>query len=432
MAQDLNFNIYFYKDKIMNSEIRKLKSDRFAVWEQMKSLNDKSGRENRVLTSTEENTWNKMEADIKAFDSRIERAESLVSADERAMNADADELSGLTMGGEFASSDGFDYRSAKGGDSLRASFNRYLLDGDRALNQSEFRALQSDIDSSGGYLLAPIEMVREIVKARNATVFMRKISRIFPCAQSESLGIPTVETALSDPIWTAEIGTGDEDSSLDFGKRELTPHPLAKRIKVSRKLLNRSALNPEQIVCEQLNFKFSAVEENSYMNGDGSNEPLGIFTAADSGISTSRDISTGNTSTSIKSDGLIECYHNVREAYRKNASWVFSDSAIKQIRKLKDGEGQYLWSPGLTDGKPDCVLGRKYFISEYAPDTFTTGEYVAVFGDFSFYWIADALRMEIQRLVELYAENNQVGFIGRLESDGMPVLAEAFSRMKLA
>jgi len=53
-------------------------------------------------------------------------------------------------------------------------------------------------------------------------------------------------------------------------------------------------------------------------------------------------------------------------------------------------------------------------------------------GDFSFYWIADALDMQIQRLDELYAESNQVGFIGRLETDGMPVLEDAFRRLQQA
>jgi HK97 family phage major capsid protein len=57
---------------------------------------------------------------------------------------------------------------------------------------------------------------------------------------------------------------------------------------------------------------------------------------------------------------------------------------------------------------------------------------VGVLGDFSFYWIADAMTMEMQRLVELYATTNQIGLIGRLESDGMPVLGEAFVRVKLA
>ena len=67
-------------------------------------------------------------------------------------------------------------------------------------------------------------------------------------------------------------------------------------------------------------------------------------------------------------------------------------------------------------------------ISEFVPNTFPTGQYVGILGDFSNYWIADALSMQVQRLNELYAETNQVGFIGRLETDGAPVLEEAFVR----
>jgi HK97 family phage major capsid protein len=82
-------------------------------------------------------------------------------------------------------------------------------------------------------------------------------------------------------------------------------------------------------------------------------------------------------------------------------------------------------------GEPDRILNIPAYISEYAPNTFTTGQYVAILGDFSNYWIADSMDMAFQRLVELYAETNQVGLIGRLESDGMPVLEEAFVRVKL-
>ena len=61
-----------------------------------------------------------------------------------------------------------------------------------------------------------------------------------------------------------------------------------------------------------------------------------------------------------------------------------------------------------------------------------TGQYVGLLCDWSHYWIADALTLQIQRLTELYAEKSQVGFIGRMETDGQPVLAEAFVRVKLA
>jgi HK97 family phage major capsid protein len=124
--------------------------------------------------------------------------------------------------------------------------------------------------------------------------------------------------------------------------------------------------------------------------------------------------------------------YSLKPQYQKTAEWLFHRDALKQIRKLKDGNGQYLWMTGITAGAPDMILDRPVNQSEYAPNTFTTGLYVGLLGDLRFYWIADSLDLQIQRLVELYAETNQVGFIGRLECDGMPVLEEAFARVKLA
>ena len=97
-----------------------------------------------------------------------------------------------------------------------------------------------------------------------------------------------------------------------------------------------------------------------------------------------------------------------------------------------DGNGQYIWRDSVQAGEPDRLLGLPVFMSEYAPSTMTANLYVGILGDFSYYWVADALDMQVQRLVELYAESNQTGLIGRMESDAQPVLAEAFVRVKLA
>ena len=105
---------------------------------------------------------------------------------------------------------------------------------------------------------------------------------------------------------------------------------------------------------------------------------------------------------------------------------------LKQVDKIKDGEGRYIWQESVTVGQPDRLLGFPVNFSEYAPNTFTTGLYVAMLGAFSNYWIAESLSFEIQRLNELYAATNQVGFITRAELDGMPVLEEAFVRVTLA
>jgi HK97 family phage major capsid protein len=220
---------------------------------------------------------------------------------------------------------------------------------------------------------------------------------------------------------------------MAFGKRELTPHPLAKRIKVSETLLQRAALGAESIVRDRLAYKFGVTEESAFMTGSGANQPLGVFTANAQGISTGRDVSDGNTTTAIGADGLINAKYSLKSQYMMSPSlrWVFNRAAVKNIRKLKDGQGQYLWAPGLAGAK-DTILEVPFLMSEYAPSTFTTGLYVGIIGDFSWYWIAEALGMQVKRLNELYAETNQVGFIGRMEVDGMPVLEEAFARVKLA
>ena len=156
-----------------------------------------------------------------------------------------------------------------------------------------------------------------------------------------------------------------------------------------------------------------------------------MFVASTQGISTGRDMATDNTSTAFTANGLYNTKYTLKAAYWPNAKWVFHRDAVKMLAKLVNGEGQYLWEPSLQAGQPDMLLGHPVNVSEYAPNTFTANLYVGILGDFRQYWIADSLSMEMQRLVELYAATNQEALIGRMESDGMPVLEEAFVRVKL-
>lgn len=112
--------------------------------------------------------------------------------------------------------------------------------------------------------------------------------------------------------------------------------------------------------------------------------------------------------------------------------WVLHRECLREIRKLKYADGTYIWSPGLERGGEPNILGRPYVESEFAPNTFSNGNYAAVFGDFSYYWIVDALDVQFQVLNELYAVTNQIGYIGRKEMDAQPVMGEAFVRLKFA
>ena len=295
----------------------------------------------------------------------------------------------------------------------------------------ELRALQADADVSGGYLVAPQQFVNRLIKAVDNATYIRQWATVVQVSNAQSLGMPYLAADPADSTWTSELLIGSEDSTMSFGKRELNPKPLAKYIKISNKLMRLSP-DVESLVIERLGYKFGVTYEQAGMTGTGANEPLGMFTASNDGISTGRDVSTGNTTTSIQTDGLLEAKYTLKGQYWPSAKWLFHRSGVKQIAKLQDDTGNYIWQPSVQMGQPDMLFGIPLFSSEYAPSTFTTGQYVGILGDFSFYHIADALDFSVQRLNELYAATNQTGFIGRLESDGMPVLEEAFVRVKLA
>ena len=314
-------------------------------------------------------------------------------------------------------------------------FKRYLpvwVTGDyRKLGDKEMRALQQDLDVSGGYLVPPEQFMNELIKNIDDLTYIRQWATTFTVTNADGMGVPTLENDPADADWTTELATGSEDSTMSFGKRELRPHPLAKRIKVSKKLM-RSVPSAETFVRGRLAYKFGITHEKAAMTGTGAGQMLGLFTASNDGIPTSRDFSTGNTTTSITFDGLYEAKYALKMQYWPRARWLFHRDGVKQIAKLVDGEGQYLWQESTRVGEPDRIAGLPVFMSEYAPNTFTASQYVGLLGDFSNYWIVDALTLEFQLLTELYAETNQVGMIGRMESDGQPVLAEAFARVKLA
>lgn len=406
----------------MEAMIRQLRQKRAQLIAQARALLDQADAEERGLTEEEQNQYDAIMDDVTKMTQDIERREQQLAL-ERQLQQPADPLHPDPGGGP-------EDRAAVFQREQRERLVRFLRDPESP-NRIQLRALQADADIYGGYLVTPVQFVQDLIQAVDNLVYIRQWATTYQVPTAESLGAPSLDNDPADPAWTSELAIGTEDSTMSIGKRELHPHPLAKYIKVSRKLL-RQVPEVDALVRARLGYKFSVVMENAYLNGSGSNQPLGVFTASDDGIGTARDVSTGNTTTELRFDGLIEAKFTLKPQYWPKARWMFHRDGVKQIAKLKDGEGQYLWRESVRVGEPDRVLGLPVFMSEYAPNTFTAGLYVGILGDFSYYWIADALDMDMQRLDELYAATNQVGFVGRMESDGMPVLAEAFVRVKLA
>jgi len=398
--------------------------------EAMKKIRDKADAESRDMTAEELTEFDRLDTEQEKLGGQLKRDERLAAAEHDLATRTTD--SGLRPPPE--SRGGQPIANPRASDLYQKAFRNYLLDGMPAvltMPLEERNTLQMDVFTKGGALVAPDEFVNTLIKAVDDLVFLRQWATKYTVTTAAALGVPTLDTDPADAEWTSELATGSL-ATMAFGKRELRPHPLAKRVKVSNKLLRASAMQPEALVRARLAYKFAVTQEKAFLLGTGVQQPLGVFVASADGIPTTRDVSTGNTTTEIQADGLIEAKYSLKGNYWPRSRWLFSREAVKKIRKLKDGNGQYLWAPGLAGGTPDTILDVPYAVSEYAPATFTAGLYVGLIGDFSQYWVVDALDLTVQRLVELYAETNETGFIGRAEVDGAPVLAEAFARVKLA
>lgn len=405
--------------------ILELKQKRGKALADARAINDAAAAEGRSLSAEERANYEKHMGDFKALGDDIQR-EELLAREELNLAAVVDQQVDLNsrsaQGGEGRAN------SARVEQEVRA-FNQFIRTGESA----ELRALQVDANTSGGFLVAPQQVVGNLIQAVDNAVIMRQLATVIRVERAESLGVPSLDTDPDDPTWTSEILTGTADASMAFGKRELRPHPLAAKLLVSETMLRRVP-GVESIIMARMGYKMGIKQENAYLNGTGDQQPLGIFTASTQGITTARDISTSNTTTAVTVDGLKRAKGALKVQYRAsgNCRWIFHPDVVTEIALLKDGNGRYLLQDSITDSEPERLLGIPMLESQYAPSTMTTGLYVGALGDFSHYLIADALDVQIRRLVELYAATNQVGFHVRAETDGMPDLAEAFVRVKLA
>lgn len=407
--------------------LRERIEERSNVHSQMVALNERF--EGRAFDAEGDTEWERL-------NSRFDELTGIVTRDQTLAAQAADTERSTPLVDDVTAAGSAEERAAT---ARSEAFRQYLRHGQTGISNEQLRDLQANKPDLGGFLIAPETFVTQLIKFVDDQVFVRQLATTYQIATSESLGIPSLDTDIADADWTSEIATGSADTAMAFGKRNLTPHPLAKRVKISQKLMRQASMDPEALVRDRLGYKFGITTEKAYLLGNGASKPLGVFTASSDGISTNRDVTIGST-TAILADNLIDVKFNLKAAYwgRPSTKWGFHRDAIKQIRKLKDNNNNYIWAPmlgpglAMQGGLVDTILDVPYFISEYVPNTFTTGQYVGIIGDWSYYWIVDALDMTVQRLNELYAETNQVGFIGRLETDGMPVLEEAFSRGKLA
>jgi HK97 family phage major capsid protein len=401
----------------MNKKLE-LVEKRAAALKEARAIHEKAVEEKRDLTQEEENNYSAALDEFKSVDGQIKTEER---------NNQLDKLSASFVVPEN--------RNNSQEVELRKAFSEFVRQGNSSPAENAYRALQQDNATQAGYLVAPQSFMAEMIQDMYRSTFFRQKARVLPAlVKAESLGIVSKTANMSSAAWGSEIGAPTADSSLAFGKREFRPRPATAEILVSKTLIRNAAISPEMVVREELAHQFADLMETAYFTGDGVNKPLGVFIASDNGISTDQDVSTGNTTTTITFDGLIEAKYKItKTSYWPNLEWYFHPDAVKMLAKIKDGEGQYIWRSSVVEGEPDMLLSFPVNMSEFCPNTFTASQYVGLLGSLKDgYYIVDSLNMEIQALYELYARTNQVDFISRIETDGQPVKNECFARVKLA
>ena len=402
----------------MSAKLREMLDKRNKAVTDARALIDKADVEKRVLTAEEKTSYDAFLKDALDLRERID-AETKLIEEERQMAQDA--LKGIP---------GKPSIQAPEVEARKLAFRKFLRN--EPMTGEEVRAMTAGTDVQGGFLMTPQEFVKNLIVAVKNVVFIRGLATIYQTNNANGIGMPSLDTDVGDFEWTPEITAFPEDTAVRFGKRELKPHPLKKLIKVSEKLLRADGMDPEAILMDRASYKLGITNEKAFLTGTGSQQPLGLFTASDDGVPTSRDLSTDMTATDFTADALKAVKYSLKAQYMAKAQWLFHRDGVAKIAKIKTGDGYYIFELADKVGAIDTLLGRPLNMSEYVPNTFTASKYVGMFADFSWYWIVDSLALRIKRLNELYAETSQVGFIFDAETDAMPVLAEAFTRIETA
>ncbi len=390
------------------SKTNDLRVQRAKSWEKAKAFLDERRGKNGLLGAEDTAMYERMEKEIVDLGHEIERQER-VETFERELNAHIG--SPITSRPEVPKSE---EKTGRASEAYKKAFWNQLR---RRESIPEFRnALQVGTDTEGGYLV-PDEFEHTLVEALADENIFRTISNIIHTSSGDRK-IP-VSASRGEAAWIDEEGAYPE-SDDSFGQVSIGAYKLGTIIKVSEELINDNVFDIESYIAREFARRIGAKEEAACFTGDGIGKPLGILASsggAQLGV-------TGASATAITSDELIDLFYSLQAPYRKNAVWLINDTTIKRIRKLKDGNGQYIWQPSLNAGTPDTILSRPIKTSAYMPEV-AAGNKTLAFGDFSYYWIADRQGRTFKRLGELFAPTGQVGFLGSQRVDGKLILSEA-------
>ena len=388
--------------------IIELRAKRATAWEAAKAFAESHTTANGTLSAEDNATYEKMEQEIADLGREIQRRER-----QDALDAELNKPVNQPITNNPANAE--KPKSGRASDEYKEDFGRHLR-GKKPLHN----VLSESVDADGGYLV-PEEFENQIVRGIDETNIIRSIAKVITTAHDRKI---PVAVGHSVATWTEENAAFTE-SNPSFGQKQIDAFKLTDLIRVSTELLQDSAFNVEDYIIREFSYAFGVAEEQAFCVGTGTNQPTGIFTenGGEVGFTTS-------SATVITIDDVISLIYSLKAPYRKNAVFLMNDATVGLIRKLKDGNGAYLWQPSVQAGQPDKILGFDVYTTPFAP-AIAGGALPVAFGDFQNYWIGDRGGKTVQRLNELYATNGQVGYVATERVDGKVILPEAIKLLKM-
>jgi HK97 family phage major capsid protein len=382
---------------------KKLYEDRAAVWAGMEELVSKGAD---TWSAEDTKKYEDMETEYRSLSDRIAHVEAF---EKLAKPAGAPIDAGAVKPAEDRDAyfDAFDAYLRRGYERL-TSEQRTLLEGAR---NSEGRTMDTTTDSEGGYLVPEVVRPR-LIEALKAYGGLRNLAEVITTSNGQKLNLPgNDDTANMAEIIAENIEVGDQD--LDFTNVGLDVFIYSsKAVRVPISLLEDSVVDLGAYVTRKQGERIGRKQADGWVNGSGTNEPLGILAGRDTG----KDV---NITAAFTYDNLVDVIHAVDPAYRAmGSSFVMSDAALAGARKLKDSQNRPIWEPSVQAGDPDRLLGYPVVIDQ-AMGADAAGEQPVAFGAWSeAYIVRDVASISVLRLAELYARFHQVAYIGFVRSGG--------------
>lgn len=254
---------------------------------------------------------------------------------------------------------------------------------------TEFRTQTGGTGSAGGFTV-PTELRAQIDRAMKAwgPMYDEDIVTVIQTTSGNPLKLPTVDdTSVTAEAHTESTAlTDDGGKDVTFGQKSLDAYAYdTEFVRWSWELDSDSIFSMETLLGDLLGERLARIANTQLTTGSGSSAPNGIVTGSTLGV-------TSASATAITSDEVIDLLHSVDPAYRMSpkARFMFSDATLAVLRKLKDGDGNYLWQMGdVTKGEPGTLLGYRYSINQAmaAIPAAASASKVMLFGDFSKYYV---------------------------------------------